>query len=75
MHVRTGRKNNGTTLSCFIDIHNDDFFGLTLMDRMKLFNETQTKDKKPSKTEIKKNAAHIKGFRERNMLEDIKGVS
>ena len=38
------------------------------MDRMKLFNETQTKYKKPSKTEIKKNAAHIKGFRERKML-------
>ena len=45
------------------------------MDRMKIFNETQTKYKKPSKTEIKKNAAHIKGFRERKMFEDIKGVS
>ena len=45
------------------------------MDRMKLFNETQTKYKKPSKTEIKKNAAHIKGFRDCKMLEDIKGIS
>ena len=44
-----------------------------MIDHIKLFNETQTKYKKPSKTEIKKNAAHIKGFRERNMLEDIKG--
>ena len=45
------------------------------MDRMKLFNEAQTKYKKPSNTEIKKNAAHIKGFKESKMLEDIKGVS
>ena len=50
------------------------FFGLALMDRMKLFNKTQTKYKKPSKKNIKKNAAHIKGFRERKMLEYIKGV-
>ena len=51
-----------------IDLHNDEFFGLTLMDRMKLFNETQTNYKKPRKTEIKKNSAHTKGFRERKML-------
>ena len=46
-----------------------------MKDRMKHCNETQTKYKKPSKTKIKKNAAHVKGFRIRMMLEDIKGVS
>ena len=50
------------------------FFGLTLMDGMNIFNETQTKYKKPSKTETKKNAAQIKGFREHKILEDIKSV-
>ena len=60
MHVRTGRQKHGTTLSCCIDLHNDDFFGLTLIDLMKLFNETQTKYKKPSNTDINKNSAHIK---------------
>ena len=44
------------------------------MDRMKLFNETQTKYKNPSKTGIKINAAHIKGFRESKILDYIKGV-
>ena len=47
--------------SCYIDLHNDAFFGLTLMDHMKLFNETQTEYKKPSKTEIKKIQHTIKG--------------
>ena len=75
MHVRTGRQKHGTNLSCCIDLQNDDFFGLTLMDRMKLCNDTQTKYKDPSKTEINKNAAHNKGFRECKMLEYIKGVS
>ena len=74
MHVRTGQQKHGTPLSCCIDLQNDDFFGLTLMERMKLFNETQTKHKKPSKTDIKKNVSHIKGFRERKMLQDIKRV-
>ena len=74
VHVRTGRQEHGTTLSWCINILNVDFFGLTLMYCMKIFNGTQTKYEKPSKTENKKNASHIKGFRERNMLEDIKGV-
>ena len=74
VHVRTGRQKHGTSLSCCTDLHNNDFFGLTLMDGMNIFNETQIKYKKSSKTETKKNAAHIKGFRERKILEDIKGV-
>ena len=43
VYVRTGRQKHGTTFSCWIDLHNDDFFGLTLMDCMKLFNEMQKK--------------------------------
>ncbi len=50
---------NASSVSCCIDYHNDDFFGLTLGDRVSLFGEQKKNYKKPTKAEAKKNQAHI----------------
>ena len=48
-----------SSLSCSLDYHNDDFFGLALNDRVKMFQEQKSKFKKANVREQKKNTAHI----------------
>ena len=62
----------GNKLSCALDWHNDDYFGICRPDRVKYFNEAQCKWKKPTKSEVKKNAAHIKAFRVKRLLNQQK---
>ena len=60
----------GNKLSCALDWHNDDYFGICRPDRVKYFNEAQCKYKKPTKNEVKKNAAHIKAFRVKRLVNE-----
>ena len=59
---------NGNKLSCAVDWHNDDYVGIFRPDRVKHFNEKQGKYMKLTKNEVKKNAAHIKAFGARRLL-------
>ena len=60
-----------TSLLCSIDLHNDDYFGLTLHDRTTLFGESKKSFKKPTAIELKKNTAYVKQLRTR-FHEDMK---
>ena len=59
------------SLSCSIDLHNGDYFGLTLHDRTTLFGESKKSFKKPTAIELKKNTAYVKQLRTR-FHEDMK---
>ena len=50
-------------VSCSMDYHNDDYFGLALGDRLELFGEQKTKFKGAKKVEIKRNKEHMKAIR------------
>jgi hypothetical protein len=62
---------SGNKMGCALDWHNDDYFGLCLPDRVKYFGEYTTKYKKPTPAETRKNAAHIKAFRLKKIVESI----
>ena len=59
-------------VSCCMDLHNDYYFGLTLNDRRELFGDHKTGFKKPTKSEIQKNKAHIEKLKKRKMMDDLK---
>ena len=59
----------GIKIGCVLDWHNDDYFGICRPDQVKYFNKAQCKYKKPTKNEVKKNAAHIKAFRVKRLLD------
>ena len=67
-------KSSMTSVSCCLDFHNDDYFGLVQGDRTDLFGEQKTKFKKASASNIKKNKAHILKLKRKyaeDMLEDL----
>ena len=67
-------KSSMTSVSCCLDFHNDDYFGLVQEDRTDLFGEQKTKFKKASASNIKKNKAHILKLKRKyaeDMLEDL----
>lgn len=59
-------------VSCCMDLHNDNYFGLCLNDRVTLFGERKSDFKKASKSEIKKNRQHIETLRKKMILDDMK---
>lgn len=62
----------GSSLSCCIDMHDDNYFGLTMDDRVDLFGELKKDFKKASATEIKNNKAHIAKLKKKKMVDDMK---
>ena len=48
------------SVSCSVDLHDTNYFGLVTCDRVKLFGENRNSYKKPTKREVDKNAKHIK---------------
>ena len=58
----------GNKLGCTLDWHNNNYFGICKPDQVKYFNETQAKYRKPTATEVRKNAAHVKTFRVKKLL-------
>ena len=61
------------SVSCSLDYHNDDFFGLVMDDRVSMFGEARKNYKKgPSALEIKNNKAHIRKLKKR-FDEDMAG--
>ena len=48
------------SVSCSVDLHDTNYFGLVTCDRVKLFGENRNSFKKPTKREVDKNAKHIK---------------
>ena len=63
---------HGNKLSCALDWHTDDYFCICRPDQVNHFNEKECKCKKPTKNEVKKNAAHIKAFRVKRLLNERK---
>ena len=59
----------GNQLGCASDWHNTDYFGIYRTDQVKYFNETQGKYRKPTVAEVRKNAAHIRTFRVKKLLD------
>ena len=51
---------NMGSLSCSLDYHSDEFFGLCMNDRMQLFGEQRKDFRKATKREQELNAAHIR---------------
>ena len=50
-------------ISCLMDYHNEDYFGLALGDCLELFGEQKAKFKGATKVEIKRNKEHMKTIR------------
>ena len=59
----------GNKFECALDWHNDDYFGIYRLDRVKYFNKTQGKYRKPTALKLRKNSAHIKTFRVEKLLD------
>ena len=51
---------NVSSVSCSMDLHSEKFFGLLRCDRTDIFGETASSYKKPTATEVRKNATHMK---------------
>ena len=49
-------------VSCSMDYHNDDYFGLALGDRLELVGEQKTKFKGAKKVEVKRNKEHMQAL-------------
>ena len=62
-----------SSVSCSIDLHSAKFFGLLRCDRKAVFGEILTTYRKPPVTEVRKNAKHIKGFKDRYYEKYVKG--
>ena len=58
----------GNKRGCTLDWHSNDYFDICKPDQVKYFNETQAKYRKPTATEVRKNAAHVKTFRVKKLL-------
>ena len=63
VHFKTGTCQQ--SISCSIDYHNDDNFGLLMDDRATIFGEPKQKYKKPSANTMRKNKDHIQPFKTR----------
>ncbi len=61
---------NQSSLSCSIDLHNDMYFGLSMIERVELFGEQKNAFKRPLNLDVKKYATHIKKF-EKQMRKDF----
>ena len=55
----------GSSIACYLDYHNDDYFGLVKEDRMDLFGEQNSKFRKPHKRKVMGNKQHMKKIREK----------
>ena len=53
------------SVSCSIDMHDDNFFGLAMDDRVELFGEMKSRFKKATTTEVNKNKKHIQKLRKK----------
>ena len=60
-NVRTCFKDgpNMWMVSCCLDYHNDNRFGLGMKDRFDIFSERKKNFRAPSTAQVRKNAAHI----------------
>ena len=58
-------------VSCCMDLHNDHFFGLCMNDRRNLFGENKNAFKKATRTQIRKNKAHIVTLQRQKFLDDV----
>ncbi len=67
-----GKAVKDNLVSCSIDLHDDDLFGLTLNDRRKFFGDNKNGFKKATKTEMKKNKDHIAKLKLKKMRDDLK---
>ena len=54
-----------------MDLHDDNYFGLTMIDRAKLFGEPKVLFKKATKDEYAKNKAHIEKIKRKKFQDDI----
>ena len=59
---------SGNKPGCTLNWHNDDYFGIYKPNQVKYFKKIQDKYRKPTATEVRKHAAHIKTFRLKKFL-------
>ena len=64
---------NMSSVSCSMDLHAEKFFGLLKCDRRNIFGETAMSYKKPTATEVRKNATHMKKHQRKYYQEYIMG--
>ena len=69
MCLKKNRK--GQSFTCAFHFHNNDYFGLCMSDRQKIFGEKKDLYRAPSKFMVKKNGEVIKTYRERKLMEDL----
>ena len=62
---------DGNRPGCALNWHTYDYFGLCMPDRVTYFCEMPKKYKKPTPAEVGKNAAHIKTFITKKLVEMV----
>ena len=68
---KDGGRYQSTGLSCSLDLHNDDYFGLSLNDHTKLLGKPRGSFKRATKSDIKANSAHIQKLRKQYFVDMI----
>jgi hypothetical protein len=68
---KDGGRYQSTGLSCSLDLHNDDYFGLSLNDHTKLLGKPRGSFKRATKSDIKANSAHIHKLRNQYFIDMI----
>ena len=58
-------KKKAASLSCCLDMHDENYLGLSMDEQYSAFGVPKMKFRKPSAKEVKKNAKHVKALRER----------
>ena len=74
VHVCFKDSTNQTSLSCVLHYHDDDYYGIGMEDRRRLFGVPERDYKKPSAKEISENRTYMQGLRRRyqEALENMK---
>ena len=65
VHVCFKDSTNTTSLSCVLHYHDDEYYGIGMEDRHRLFGVPERDYKKPSAKEISENRTYMQGLRQR----------
>ena len=65
VHVCFKDSTNITSLSCVLQCHDDEYDGIGMEDRHRLFGVPERDYKKPSAKEISENRTYMQGLRQR----------
>ena len=57
------------SLTCCLDMHDDDYLGLSMNEQFVNFGVPKNKFKKPTAKDVKKNAKHVRDLKRRWEME------